>query len=193
MQIESGTGDRSLARVDKEHNLHTRAIILSEFGHHSLDEESGYGVYMRHTFTAGAGNNEYLGHVINNGLDNIVIKQVTVATNAVSMKVEMFFDTVYTSGGELAIPLNLNRGSKKESSLVAYHENPTVIVMSTAAEKEFLDLRTGTGMPSFTYDFRDAFVLAPQTTFGFVGEASSAGEKVRLNVYYYELTEELDD
>jgi len=190
-EIKDGGGSQRSALVDEDNRLMTRAIILSEFGHHSLQDGHGYGVYLRHTFVA-ADTNEELAYLVHNGATNvkIIIKQLTVVSNGTSLKMEMFFDPgTPSSAGDNSEPLNLNRGSSNQSELTAAHDNGSALAFTTAAANEFLDLRIGTGQPSFTYDFRDALVLTPNASLGFIGEAGDIGDKCRLNVYYYEIHE----
>jgi hypothetical protein len=55
-------------------------------------------------------------------------------------------------------------------------------------EKEFLDLRLGTGMPTFTYDFQDSLILTPGADLFMQAETDTGtGDKVRANVYFYEI------
>ena len=186
MQIQDGKGTQRLAEVDSEFKLMTRSVTSTELGHASIDEEVAFTAYLRHAFVA-ADTNENVAHIQNHGTGNIVIDQITFSTNtATSMKIELFFIGDLTSGGTERTPLNLNRGSKVTSDLHAHYNDGSSLLFTTTAANEFLDIRLSSGQNTFTFDFKDALILAPDEGIAFVGEAGAIGDKVRLNVYYYE-------
>ena len=187
-EIKDGSGSQRLAFVDEENRLLTRAVSQPNIGHHSLHDGKAFSAYMRHTFAAADTDEDIAFFYLPTTTTNkVVISQLTVVTTGTASKLEVFFQPTGRTGGDLVTMLGLNLTSSVISSAIAYHKNPTAFSFTHVAANEFIDIRVGTGQPSFTFSLNDALILGPGDALGFVGESSGIGDKMRINCYYYEI------
>ena len=188
MAVRDG-GSLKAAKVNKEGNLHVRALILPHIAHHSKNpvHENSFVLYGKHIFQV-ADTDENAFYFQYTGNDFCVLNQIIVATNCEDVSVELFFDSVYTSGGVDKTVLNLNRKSAKSIDYVAKDSNDgaTPLVMTNPSTNEFNHIQLSSGLPSYTIDFEDAIFFRKNSSLGVVVKSTLTNKKFRTSLYFYE-------
>lgn len=182
-------GNFKSAQVSKEGKLQTLATMLPHIAHHSRDphHETAFVLYTRHTIQA-VDTEENASYFQYTGSDFCVLNQLVVSTDADDMKIELFFDSEYTSGGIDKSPLNLNRNSSKSIDHISKDTNngATPLVMTNDQNKEFNDISLTASMRTYTIDFEDAIYMRKNSTLGIVVKSSQTGKTFRSSLYFFE-------
>ena len=119
-----------------------------------------YSAYCRRNIAA-ADTNEYISYFINNGTNNVVVSKLLISAKiAVSGTFELYVDPVYVSGGDLVIPLNLNKTSSLTSNVLVRHarDNALILTVTNANELSCVKFQLGGGN-AYVLEFWDALIL----------------------------------
>ena len=108
------------------------------------------------------------------------------SSNSTNAKVEVYFDATGISGGTEITPLNLNRSSAQISEVTAL-TGGTDLIATVASINEMFDVRLNRN--SFLMDFAGAVILSKNDNLFILGEVGTAGDKIRVMVYYYETSD----
>ena len=182
--VDSATG--TTAQVDSNRRLQTRSVTESEISSVSSLASSSFVIYGRRDFAA-ANTDEHILYVKYTGSKILKIASITFSSNSDLGKAELFFDTVYTSGGTAlstdVFVHNQNRRSAKPLDIIAYHGG-TTLVMTNNANKEALDVRMS--KKTYTHTF-GGIQLGKNDTIGVTGSVGVIGEKIRVMVECFEV------
>jgi len=180
--IEDGLGSGKKASVTNN-RLDTSARTESRIYFASRDEEKAFCVYGRRNFAAGSQVNENILALTYTGNDKLYIKEIMFSSNSSDAKVEVYFAATGISGGTEIIPLNMNRSSAITSETTCLTGEADLTATVTQANEVF-DVRLNHS--SFLMDFHGGLILPKNKNILFLGSVATAGDKIRVMVYYYE-------
>lgn len=181
--IEDGKGSGKKAGVNDANRLDVSAQTEDRIYYVSRDDKKAFAIYGRRNFIAGSDTNENILYVKYTGNTDLHIKDITFSTNSPNAKIEIFFDPTNVSGGEVRLPLNLNRTSAITSETICL-TGEADLTADTITANEFMDVRLN--LSTFTNDFHSALILPKNASILVKGSVETAGEKIRVMIYYYE-------
>ena len=114
------------------------------------------------------------------------IKEIMFASNSTDAKIEVYFDPTGVSGGATVLPLNMNRGSALTSETTCLN-GASLLTASVTGANEMFDVRLSNS--SFLMDFHSAIILPKDSEILILGSVQTAGQKIRVMVYYFESSE----
>ena len=186
--IKDGKGRGYTAKVDEHNRLNVYSTNRERISFVSEEHGAAFMVYAKRDFVA-ANTDESLLCFVYNGNTRCFIDKITFSTNSSAAKIEVYGDHIYNNGGTIRIPSNLNRGSSIASdvtAMIGVSGSNGELDITYSDGDEILDIRLGTGQPTFTYDFNGGFILERNDDFAIVGSVANAGDKIRAAVYYFE-------
>jgi len=187
MKLEDGGGSGKLAKIDENQKLSVASESADILYHKSKDKSSVYFQYSKRTFAA-ASTNEGIFYFEYTGEGTCVIHKVLVtAKSPLGMKIELYVDSEYTSGGTLRPAVNLDRSSSLPSNTTCYISDASETIMVHDGSLEIADIRLMDSGDTFeTLDFNGAIRLKKGNTLACLGEAGAIGDKVRVEVFFSE-------
>lgn len=147
-----------------------------------------FSAYCRRNIAA-ADTNEYISYFINNGTNNVVVSKVVISAKVtVSGTFEIYVDPIYVSGGDLVVPLNLNRTSSLASSALVRHARTTPLILTVANENELACVKFQVGGGNaYALEFWDALILGNGDSLGGYVKGGTIGDEFRLTWLFYEI------
>ena len=98
---------------------------------------------------------------------------------------ELMSNVVYTSGGDVSVPINLHLGSSNVSDTTVY-SGTTDLVVDTTNEKEILDFAVTT---FHNHSFKGALILEKGDTFAIIGKSLNIGDVLHAVMFGYVVTD----
>ena len=179
--LEDGKGSGKKAAVTSDNRLDVTAKTESRIYYESRDNQKAFSVYGKSNFVGITDANilymKYTGDV------DLHIKEIMFASNSPDAKIEVYFDPTGVSGGTTVLPLNMNRGSALTSETTCLNGAADLTGTVTTANEMF-DVRLNNS--SFNKDFHSALILSKNTNIFILGSVATAGDKIRVMVYFYE-------
>lgn len=190
--IKDGAGTSQLARVDNQNRLHTSSVDHIEISHASIHDQEAYSVIGATTIAAGA--EKIVLILINNptspdliAIDSLRIALIGETGKPVTFKAYIGRRT-YTSGGTIAIPVNLYANSTTILDVSSYYDNPTIGGTDLQIQQAFEEATT-----TLDTTFDGSIILPPNSSIRITatGDATASGSKtafVRLLYYRVDMT-----
>lgn len=176
------TSEGRSALVDSDQRLNVLSTSRSQMTAISQDKGKSYVCYSRRNFVAAATNENIL-HFTYTGSGKCIITKILWSTNDADAKMEVYKNPIYTSGGTLVLPNNVNFSSGNIANVTAYH-GQTDIVMTVDATKELYDGRLSIDMFSFE---PDGMVLGKGNSIGLLGTVGTIAKVIRASIFFYEV------
>ena len=133
--------------------------------------------------------NEYISYFINNGKNDVIVSKVVISAKITTYGTfEIYVDPVYVSGGDLVVPLNLNRTSSLSSSVLVRHAKTTTLVLTVTDANEFACVKFQIGGGNaYMLEFWDALILGNGDSLGGYVKGGAIGDEFRLTWLFYEI------
>ncbi len=145
--------------------------------------------YCRRNIAA-ADTNEYISYFINNGTNNVVVSKLLISAKIATYGTfELYVDPIYVSGGDLVIPLNINRTSSLASNVLVRHgrDNALILTVTNANELMCVKFQIGGGN-YYVLEFWDALILGNGDNLGGYVKGGTIGDEFRLTWIFYEIS-----
>lgn len=141
--------------------------------------------------TLGGTANENIFYLKNTGVDHLHLSSMTFSSPAAAMKIEVYVDSPYVSGGynlqtggSVSQVKNLNLGSGNTPNILCLDGRLNDLSLTVNSEDEILDVRLSSGFTTFTYRFDDALII-PRNHSIMVLAAGTNGDKVRVATQFF--------
>jgi len=181
--IKDGTGSGYTARVGSSQKLDTSARVNDRIYYTSRDDGKAFIVQFALT-QAVNGVTEGVGYIKYTGTDRLNIKRICFTSEDAGMTKFGVWKNPTVSGGDAAIPVNLNFGSNITSNTTCKDDNDGTTVTITGGTS-LCTLRLN-GPDTKAAEFYDALIIGPNDILGIQGNATTAGSKVRVNIMFAE-------
>jgi len=186
-RVEDGKGRGYYASVDHDNRLEVASITLPLAADRS-HEGLSFSLVGEHTLQASATEESVMYFRNGNSDKHMHLFSSTMCVEASNaLTIRKYFESTYTSGGTSKTPVQLNRGSAKESGIVVYDNSSNNLVLGTTSQVKFFTARFGT-TGTFQFGLSDAVILGPGDTIRITAEGTS-GAKVSATMFIYETSD----
>jgi hypothetical protein len=176
-----GKGRGYRAGVDHDGRLETVAYTKGEIAYHSEHYTAAYGIYGRRNIVT-ENTNEGMLYLYNSGADALIISNITFSTSSASAKFEVFFDPTGVTGGNVRLPLQLNRRSAVTPNITVL-DGESDLTATTSTAMELMDVRLNKN--TFNWDTKDSIILPYGKSIYIQVEAAAASDRCRCNVFCF--------
>lgn len=189
-QLEDGTGTGKRAKINNSNQLSVAAEVVPEITHISSIQEAAYQFDSSRTLIAGNTFESVL-FVEYNGefqfqIDGILFSREDVALSGSGQAVfQVITKAIYTSGGDVLPPKNVNLSSSNLVVSTAY-SGTTTLVLDTTNKEEIIDIALN---DNYNHDFKGALILKKGDSIAILGKSLNIGDCIHAVVFGYEVTE----
>ena len=188
MKIEDGTGTGKRAKVSSQNRLEVNAVHVAEMTHISSTDGGAYSLHLDRTFLA-ADTIENIGFLQYTGEYKLQVNTIYFSREGVALlsgeqaRIELTTGDLYTSGGTLTTPVNLNIGSSSALSASVY-SGATDIVLDKTSEVDMFDIVIENNA---NISFEGALILNKNDSIGIVGKSKNIGDIVYVILEVFEV------
>lgn len=186
-RLEDGKGRGRFASVDHDNRMEVASITLPMIASQARIGNA-FALLGRHTIQSTAAT-ENVAFIRNDNTAAYVHMQTL--TYAVAATAELLltvgFESSRTSGGLSVSPVQLFRGSAKESGIVAWDNSSNDLVAGVTSLENFSEVRMAS-IYTAHFESTGSVILGPGDTL-LVRAVGTAGDKITVGSFLYEFTE----
>jgi len=190
-KIEDGKGRGYIAEVNADNKLVTKSLNIPHLHKQSLDDEDAYMIHMHFAQDTGSAW-EGCGYITYTGDKKLVVSKAIACNEGVATDdyygFAFYFNPTGLANGTDFAPLNMNRTSNRTLSATVKHDNDDTSTPITTSDDGDHSLCFRLRPSSTTnIDYQDAIVLGQNDTFYVKAHAKTAGEKMRITFFVFEV------